>query len=1248
MFLQSDVARYAGRTHQVSPAIGFALRRKLTGGERTMPRVQIALTCLALLVSGCGDGEPGATPGPSSSGERVTQLEKPDSKLHETPKPDPVYGGMPLSHWVDLLRQPNANVRQEGALALEAMGRTQTDETIAALARSLEAETDPTAKTELIRVLGRMGPLAVAASSQILAIINNASPRVEQVGMGSGMYGMQSDSQSDPDGNDLTLAAIDALSKICPNDRAFLEAVTAVLNKGSSRHRLRALQLVAVLQAPKQELIPSLIQEIDREEHVREAAAQLSKFGPDAAEALPALRKAWVRLKHDPSPETTNLGYGLGTPSAPNPVDDFATKWAIARALAEIDINAAIPVLLEFTQQQIPRIQKAAPDSGAYGRMGPAAGYGTGVLDASATPPEYDSASLAAVVEATKYLGKAGQNKSESIEALLASSDHPEADIAEAARSALQQFDETVRVETCCAVLARKDESSQRHIQAALLLAELGPSATIAIPILESALQENRPVAAVAAIALAKIDTDAKRHAAKLAAALQHWASRAREEASQESSTNAENAKPPVRIRPGGSSGMGRPPSGMPGGESYGPGNPAPSGLPSPSDGPAVSTQPVAKEIARKIGLVLVQIDSPKALVAIRELLQQGDRISLTLAAELAAEIGPAGGDLATAFRNHLLQDREVAASCARALGEIAADDKETVSALQQSLTHWAQARNAAAVAPGMAYAGDDHEYAPFGGRQRNSVAEPVEVAGHEIGRALIKLDLQAGVATLVGLVESKDATSQMLASDLLAEIGPPARNAVPALSKLYQTLRTPTTGMGTTGPYTGADHTTRATVEETVRIALAKIRGIEIPKKSSESTINKAAAVSRLAKPAQAVALSYDGALLAAQFKSEVCLINAATGEVQASLEDSGGVLNGLKERRSTVGMSFSPDGKVLSFGAARHVVLWKMTSGTVWRKIWGHSKEVDSVAFSPDGKLGASTSADGVRVWSAGGSDELVTNHSAGGKAACVAFSPDGQRIAVGLNGGQVLLLDAKAGEAQQTFQTDSDPVPANTIRQPLDVVWSLDGRNVAAVVAAVPVPAVAKKQGQKPSRRKTSRNAASRRKSRAKGRPAQTPAPGGYGYGNDDAELFGEMYEEPGYTGEALGLDSGGAASTAYVWDAETGELLNRLDIPSPTSCVLSPCGRILAEGSSAGIVFLHVTTGLELGQAASAPPKAGNSAEMEMPDPGLDQFQQRFVGQATMLAFSGNGRRLIAVAADRTTVTVWDVSDLLPRP
>lgn len=195
-------------------------------------------------------------------------------------------------------------------------------------------------------------------------------------------------------------------------------------------------------------------------------------------------------------------------------------------------------------------------------------------------------------------------------------------------------------------------------------------------------------------------------------------------------------------------------------------------------------------------------------------------------------------------------------------------------------------------------------------------------------------------------------------------------------------------------------------------------------------------------AKPIEAgqrifsIAFDPDGRRIAAALKD---------GRIGIYDLDSGNrfYLNGHKEYVFSV--AFHPQGKYLtSAGADRKVILWDLQTRRPVFTRSGHNGEFTgtacAVAFSPDGQyLAAPSGEDTVTIWSVpdGRSVRALAGHSR--LVGSIAYSPDGRRLATGDFGALVTIWDAETGTVQRTLQGHMGPVAA--------VAFSPDGKSVAS---------------------------------------------------------------------------------------------------------------------------------------------------------------------------------------------------------
>jgi len=179
---------------------------------------------------------------------------------------------------------------------------------------------------------------------------------------------------------------------------------------------------------------------------------------------------------------------------------------------------------------------------------------------------------------------------------------------------------------------------------------------------------------------------------------------------------------------------------------------------------------------------------------------------------------------------------------------------------------------------------------------------------------------------------------------------------------------------------------------------------------------------------PANDVAFSPDGRIVAVARKQRVELYDVASGIEQMVLENESEVK----------AVAFSFDGFFLAAGAADGLIhVWRIAATpTAPRTLAGHTGAVRTLAFSPDGKWLASGSDDkSVRVWRAGSWQQIYTLVGHAEEIASVAFSPTGRVLAsAGCN--EIMLWDPLRGSLERSLE---DP---NTRGMSLDFTAAGDG--------------------------------------------------------------------------------------------------------------------------------------------------------------------------------------------------------------
>jgi WD40 repeat protein len=115
---------------------------------------------------------------------------------------------------------------------------------------------------------------------------------------------------------------------------------------------------------------------------------------------------------------------------------------------------------------------------------------------------------------------------------------------------------------------------------------------------------------------------------------------------------------------------------------------------------------------------------------------------------------------------------------------------------------------------------------------------------------------------------------------------------------------------------------------------------------------------------------------------------------------------------------LTFSPDSKLLACAKENgSILLWDVAAGAEVRSLGSPYGRVTQIAFSPDGTFlaaaGGYNNGAVVRTWNVATGQLRFTSYMPGTYHAwSVACSPDGKTLAVGLDGGAVLLFDVASG--------------------------------------------------------------------------------------------------------------------------------------------------------------------------------------------------------------------------------------------
>jgi len=187
---------------------------------------------------------------------------------------------------------------------------------------------------------------------------------------------------------------------------------------------------------------------------------------------------------------------------------------------------------------------------------------------------------------------------------------------------------------------------------------------------------------------------------------------------------------------------------------------------------------------------------------------------------------------------------------------------------------------------------------------------------------------------------------------------------------------------------------------------------------------------------PVTAIKFSPDGKVLAVGGYREVRLIDAASGNILATLSGHSNYVRSI---------AFSPDGKLLAAAGGSpqlegEIKIWDLQSHQLLKTLGGHKDCIYSIAWSPDGKLIASGSYDKmVKLWDVAAGKELLNLQDHIDAVFAVAFSPDGKRLASASQDRTVKIWNVATG---QRLYTLSDALDGLT-----GIAYSPSGDKVAA---------------------------------------------------------------------------------------------------------------------------------------------------------------------------------------------------------
>jgi WD40 repeat protein len=195
-------------------------------------------------------------------------------------------------------------------------------------------------------------------------------------------------------------------------------------------------------------------------------------------------------------------------------------------------------------------------------------------------------------------------------------------------------------------------------------------------------------------------------------------------------------------------------------------------------------------------------------------------------------------------------------------------------------------------------------------------------------------------------------------------------------------------------------------------------------------------------------IAISPDGKMLASGTSSgSVSLFDVTTGQLVRTWQAHTGDNIYTIEVKS---IAFSPDGTLLASGSLDSTKLWDVASGKELSSMvgqqlgWGGGPPC--VTFSPDGKILAFGAKGGqVILWDVVSNSEMKALGGEPGEEFAdgvtgVAFSPDGKTLVSGYDRGSIAVWDVSSGELLQTLTGHVDAISNNPV---FGLVFTQDGK-------------------------------------------------------------------------------------------------------------------------------------------------------------------------------------------------------------
>lgn len=169
--------------------------------------------------------------------------------------------------------------------------------------------------------------------------------------------------------------------------------------------------------------------------------------------------------------------------------------------------------------------------------------------------------------------------------------------------------------------------------------------------------------------------------------------------------------------------------------------------------------------------------------------------------------------------------------------------------------------------------------------------------------------------------------------------------------------------------------------------------------------------------RPAQDLAFSPDGSLLAAASGSVVRIFDVASASERLTLQ-------------GTAPIAFNRDGTRLLYAANNVVRVYDLEQQSEIGALNGHSDRINDLIFSRDGSLIVTASQDmTLRYWSAADLEQIGFSRSRRNPILSLAISPNGALIASGTRRGIIRLLNL-AVDIERTYQPLGARLPINSI--------------------------------------------------------------------------------------------------------------------------------------------------------------------------------------------------------------------------